>query len=542
VVAHASPYSGYADSGVVRRGRVRWLATVTSSEATPNTVRVYRWNGVRWSLQGSARLPVMSDIRSGGYMTAASATHSGAPDFAVNTFGADTHWFAIVARIHGRWQAARFAGDYDSPTQIDASGVERGLVKAETNGCGCAGGPETYSWYRFGGDGFVPAAPPGVGPQCTASALDEAEPLMTSAPSVEPELLGRLRDPFRVGRAACADGWALAVGTRRGRPLLGVFEQQGMRWLRSAVGPASLMGRAAGPLAIPESVLRGLGRRLGVRLGRTPHYSQRSASPSIGLPRPERTTVAVAVTPGSLYAADYASRRLVVALESHHRDGGSRATVTVHIFRWQRTSWATEATVRFERTTRFPQTLPERRYISVNHDVSFTDSREPDFTVSALGLPGWFAVISHVGGAWHAVPLGSERHAPLAIDGYTYVAPDVEGFAVGGRTSVEYRFLRGRFRVRWRATQPTCDPRTLNAIARQRTHFTRSACAYGWALAVGARHGKPVVGVFEQRGVGAPWSADQILSRAELDAHPDYTDVDPTLLKELERRLAPAAS
>src|SRR5437868_5145706 len=51
-----TPGSFYADSGIVRRGRVSWLATATATGVQAPTIRIYRWTGRRWLLQGQVPL------------------------------------------------------------------------------------------------------------------------------------------------------------------------------------------------------------------------------------------------------------------------------------------------------------------------------------------------------------------------------------------------------------------------------------------------------------------------------------------------------
>ena len=536
------PWSGYADSGVVRRGRTAWLAAVTSTATSPNVVRVYRRTRRHWELQGVVRLPRMPAIRTGGYVAAVSVTRSGAPDFTVNTAGADTRWFAVVARVRGRWRAVRFEGNYGSPSEIDAAGVRHHLVEAETNGCGCAGGPETYTWYRFRDAAFVPASPPGAPAVCSPAALGRARPVMTWQPSVELELLGRLRRPVDVERVVCGYGWALASGRRDTVDVLALYEQAGRGWLRAAVGRPQTMGRAPNALAVPESVLRKLARRLGVPLGRTPHYADGWTYPTARdirlTPLRERTKVSVSIDPGALYAADEAAshgaRWFVTATESNYRNDGRVATVAVRIHRWRRKTWALETAFRFDRRTAVPETAPEARFLSAEFETEYTHAHAPDFTLGGLESPGWFAIVSRAGGRWHAVRFGHGAHAPRSVDGTAFADGTLRAFADRGRSDVWYRYERGRFVVDHRSPQQACDPAVLNFVTHRRDHFTRSACAYDWALARGTRRGKSIVAVFGTDGTSA-WSLDEILTPGDLGR--GYTDVPRPILRELLRRL-----
>src|SRR4029077_18994229 len=120
-------------------------------------------------------------------LAVASLSRNGAPDFTVGASGADTRWFGVVSRINGRWRMVPF--DYRSglTTAIDAAGVYDGLVHAEANPCGCALGPETYSWYRFNGRIFVPTNPPGAAPACTPNGLADARTVSQDGSAVGAE-------------------------------------------------------------------------------------------------------------------------------------------------------------------------------------------------------------------------------------------------------------------------------------------------------------------------------------------------------------------
>jgi len=179
--------------------------------------------------------------RGGGSLQPVKLTGSGAPDFTLVGYGADTRWFSVVSRIGGRWHAVPFA--YGGGTvAIDAYGVRAGLVRAEANACGCAVGPETYSWFRFESTRFVPTSPPGPAPVCNGASLNGAQRLEGPYQATDP-LLGHLASAFIVTRFACQDGWALADGSQAGKPGLALYQQQGRGWLKVAVGSTTALGR-----------------------------------------------------------------------------------------------------------------------------------------------------------------------------------------------------------------------------------------------------------------------------------------------------------
>lgn len=186
-----------------------------------------------------------------------------APAFAFTVFsGADWNPSVVVSRVGGRWRELPFeapVGYSDSsrphPVKvIDFKGLRGGLVETEMDGSGAASGPETYTWYRFDGRLFVPAAPPGPHPACSRSALDGA-----------PHIYSDYAGSYSIVRFACADGWALARGTLKGRPVFGLYEQRGGAWLRVAVGSHLTGGFAyvdrwamSISFAIPQTLLRRL--------------------------------------------------------------------------------------------------------------------------------------------------------------------------------------------------------------------------------------------------------------------------------------------
>ena len=220
----------WASSGIVPKAGVDWLATATEplGEESPITVSSYRWNGTSWSEQGSVALPSV-DVGNffgppdnSGELTAESLTGAQAPDFTLNTEGADTNWFSVISDLDHKWQAVPF--DYgEGPTiSIDAKGVTGGLVEAETNSCGCATGVETYTYYKYSGKTFVPTSPPGPAPTCTTQSFDAL--VAQSIPAAD--------GSFVFSKVACADGWALGTGTDTFSPVnseggIALYQQEG---------------------------------------------------------------------------------------------------------------------------------------------------------------------------------------------------------------------------------------------------------------------------------------------------------------------------
>ena len=201
----------FATSGVVRRRGDQWLAVGTSSyprDVLHTRVLVFRWSGNEWRLRGT----VIGKLGPSQWIKAVGLTGSRDPDFAIEGCGAaDTNCLSVVSDVGGTWHAVPFVYGYGKTLEVN--GLPEGhLVLTEVNACSCAGGPSTWTYERFRDGAFQPTDRPGPAPACNAWDL------ATIADPWQIEVL-------RFDRVACADGWALAVGTgaglrrRRCRPL-----------------------------------------------------------------------------------------------------------------------------------------------------------------------------------------------------------------------------------------------------------------------------------------------------------------------------------
>jgi hypothetical protein len=267
---HAFPQT----QAVVKRAGTRWRAlgclivnNKTGSQSA--SVEIDVGKGTRWVSEGIIPIPLGGLWNS---LHAASLTHSGVPDFVASAGGgADWLPLAVVARLRGRWQLARF----DAPALLRTSFVVQsqapvrfGLVHSTADACGCAAGPITSIWYRFNGSLFVPAPAPGGAANCTALTLSRAHVLPG-----DPGYLGSRKwrfAPFRVTRFACLDGWALAENDA-GRYAL--FNQQDPKqwnrstrqagqWYRACTGPFAVLLQTARYFALPADLLTQLRQRL----------------------------------------------------------------------------------------------------------------------------------------------------------------------------------------------------------------------------------------------------------------------------------------
>jgi hypothetical protein len=215
-------FPAVVDSGVVRQHGQDWLAVATESSVLGGgpSVHIFRWGGASWSLSGTVRIGYFGQLGNspeGGGLVPEALTGSGAPDFALNGSGADTHWFAVISDIAGRWRGVPFDWIRSPTVAVSGGNVEGSLVEGELDACGCATGPESSIWYRYSlaKHEFMPTAPPGLPASCTTAAVHQA----VTATDV------------RFVRVSCADGWAIAVGTEtRGSKVMVLLEQQGTSW------------------------------------------------------------------------------------------------------------------------------------------------------------------------------------------------------------------------------------------------------------------------------------------------------------------------
>ena len=179
-------------------------------------------------------------------------TGSPEPDFALTGGGAaDTLWLSIVSDVSGHWQLVPFDYGYANTTVVNGSPAAHG-VYTEVDASSSAGGPTTGLYETYQDGAFRPAVAPGVSAPCNLSALQ-----LAADPG---ELAVMELDKF-----ACADGWALAVGTGAGftGQVVGLFEAAKSKWSSVQLDNGDSLGSDPGIYDVPLSLLQKLAAGLG---------------------------------------------------------------------------------------------------------------------------------------------------------------------------------------------------------------------------------------------------------------------------------------
>lgn len=367
----------WAASGVVRAGGSDWLAAGYSTGASGPGIAlsIYRWSGAAWARQGVPVLMPSGQLAGGGSVTAASLTGSAGPDFVVSSFGADTNWLSVVSESGGTWHAVPFDYGYGPTVAIDAAGVHGHLVETETDGCGCAAGPETYTWEIYSGGVFRPTVPPGPAPTCSPDAL---------ASAADPAgLLG-----LAFTRASCADGWALGTGTGPGyaNGFVGLFEQQRSGWQPVNIDDGAALGRYPLIYDIPLTLLDRIGSALGHQV-----------APSVAIGAVYRDLDAAGSSTLWTVSGEilFQGENWLLAAGQPARGGN---TISIYVYRWSGTTWSKQAA--FPRVPDAGSLVGTGQWYGV---VPTTGSSAPTFVVRGV-YPSWSAKISSAGGTWHVMP------------------------------------------------------------------------------------------------------------------------------------------
>jgi hypothetical protein len=515
-----------ADSGVVRYHGLAWLATVVTTPGHQNLVRIYRWSADGWKPSGVTSFSQAPGALYQGGVRAVDLTHSGAPDFALRDGdGADWVAFSLITHAGGRWHQAQFAEGAETTPIIDARVVRNGMVQGEADASGGAGGPETYAWWRFSGDVFVPAAPPGPPAPCDAIALDRAGLLAPALPGRDEAEFAR---PFHVTAVACLDGWALATGTVNGARLDALFEQDGRTWLRAAVGSSEDLRDDVGEAALAPSVFGRLADDLRLRL-REP---RQQTGPGVGYWDSVRSQYrpgwagSIPYLPSSSFAstADPNGRisiklpgSVVVAEESDPARSGA-AEVTVRKYTETRGRWSLHESIRFGVSPPGPEGA-----------VTIASGRRGAglYFVGGFEIPDWLAVVSDRSGRLVLAPFRIDGHEEPVVEASHHGNASVEAYTTPS-TLVTFTYRDGVFQQTGAPVTAACTARALERVSPRGSHWSRIACGYGNAIAIGTRAAKPVAGVFAADGARWYFDGPGLTPPSELAAAFSGSTVAPT--------------
>lgn len=226
-------------------------ARAASSPYPDGTVRVYRWSAAGWDEQAAVS-GWMGPIGGCCGIVPVVLAGSSDPDFAMTGGGAaDTDWLSILSDIGGRWHLVPFDYGYLDTTVVNGQPLGHGVM-TEVDATSTAGGPTTLLFERYESGLFEPASPSGPPPPCSEMALQIA---------ADPGELAVLR----FTRFACADGWAMAIGTGAGftGQVVGLFEAVKSHWIAIELDNGNSLGSDPGIYDIPLSLLDRLTRGFG---------------------------------------------------------------------------------------------------------------------------------------------------------------------------------------------------------------------------------------------------------------------------------------
>jgi hypothetical protein len=368
----------YRVSQVLRAGDATWLILVgagSAPAASPDldsTLQVYRWSAAGWSDQGTVT-GSMGPISPGCCgISAGFQTGSHDPDFTMIGGGAaDTNWLSVVTDASGHWRLATFDYGYTDSTVVNGWPASRG-VATEVDATGSAGGPTTWLFETYQRGEFQPADSPGPRPSCGLPALQAAA-----------------GHGVQFTASACADGWALAVGSRAGQrgQVAGLFNALGPRWIVVEMDSGTGLGSDPGIYDIPLSLLRQLAAHFGPTFRPEIAIAPLIASPALA----GWSYVSGVITAGDAL--------WFVAEEPE----GSLATAI--LYRWSGSRWLPQGTV-----NRVPASL-DYYMLPGNPDGGIAYGRFEAVTVSGTAEPGFVLqgsgashpdVLTDAGGRWHA--------------------------------------------------------------------------------------------------------------------------------------------
>lgn len=378
-------------STVIRRSGETWFvlagadaangvgASVSASPYPNRTLRVYRWGQAGWSERGAVS-GWMGPIGGCCGIAAVSLTGSAEPDFAMTGGGAaDTDWLAIVSDVGGHWHLVPFDYGYFDTTVVNGQPTAHG-VSTWVDASSAAGGPTTSLFERYEHGVFRPADPAGPSPPCDEAALQSA---------ADPAQLAVLE----FSKFACADGWAVAIGTGAGYTgqVVGLFEANQSSWRTVELDNGDSLGSDPGiydiPLSLLDELASGLGPAVQPALAIAPIIATRAM---IGWTYVNGVMV---TGDGDWYVAEKPTGRTEAP--------GADATV----YRWSGSVWVKKGTV-----DRVPLSLDYYRASSGGwfEAVTVTGTAVPGFIMEGATSPAR-AVLSDAGGSWHVARFTPSR-------------------------------------------------------------------------------------------------------------------------------------
>jgi hypothetical protein len=366
----------YRVSQVLRAGDATWLVLAGANSAPlddpDSTVQVYRWSAAGWSDQGTVT-GAMGPISPGCCgISAGFQTGSPDPDFTMIGGGAaDTNWLSVITDASGHWRLAPFDYGYTDSTVVNGLPASGG-VDTEVDATGTAGGPTTWLFETYQRGEFQPASPPWPQPSCGLPALATAA-----------------GHGVQFTTSACADGWAIAIGTRAGQrgQVVGLFNAlRGNEWYVVELDSGASLGSDPGIYDIPLTLLRQLAAHFG------PTFR-----PEIAI----APLIASAAMTGWPYVSGVitAGHALWFVAE---QPAGSLADAT--LYRWSGSRWLPQGTV-----NRVPASLDY--YMLAGNPDGITYGQFEAVTVSGTAEPGFVLqgsgsshpdALTDAGGRWHA--------------------------------------------------------------------------------------------------------------------------------------------
>jgi hypothetical protein len=520
------PATSQLASAVVSWEGAKWKAVaVQHGPGTPIALTVSRYSAGAWHAQGAVRLtpggagPDSGDLGGAGQeLFAAGLTGAKSPDFVVVTRSSSTvPWFSVVSASGGRWHLVPVEFGYRPVPGVPAEVSVLGrLLRVEVDGQGYA--PYTaVDWFSFDGTTFSPTNPAGTPPPCDVQDLGyiPADNSQGVAPPSE---------------YACADGWALLVGTFQLSPYLELLNwQKGAGWQEVSTG--AQVDDAPMWFGLPMPTFEALAHQIGGAVAPVVAAAAVVARYPASAIEGYGAELSVVGDSGVVYQFGQDWMAVVSPPAPSTLSG-----ILLTIFRWDGTVWAQQAAVR---TPDFFGDLDSSTTASAVEPEALTGGPAPDFTLSGSGADThWFAVDSDIGGRWQGVPFDYGSKPVLAIDeaqtsgGLVEGELDACGCALGPESQLWYEY--SPVRHEFLPTDPPGPPAPCTAavmhqaVAVADVRFSAVACADGWAVATGTDASAPVpaatgaaapvkaVALFEQEGTA--WQAVNLVNPPSVNA------------------------